>query len=119
LFALSMTASAISYRPQKFMSEYLIHRRILLKPHHEPTGRTRHTQGSWSPEGLVRGVELPVPHELVIAQLPPDEGYYLLYLDETGHEITDTYHDSLEKALDQAKWEFGVAVDEWAREPGG
>ena len=28
-------------------------------------------------------------------------------------EITDTYHDSLEKALDQAKWEFGIEVDEW------
>lgn len=49
----------------------------------------------------------------MIAQLLPDPGYYLLYLDESGEEITDTYHDSLEKALDQAKWEFNVEPDEW------
>ena len=53
------------------------------------------------------------PHELVIAQLPPDEGFYLLYLDGEGNEITDTYHDSLDKAVDQAKWEIGVDTDEW------
>lgn len=99
------------------MSEYLIHRRILLKPHHEPTGRTRHTQGEWSAEGLVRGAELPTPRELVIAQLLPDEGYYLLYLDGEGNEITDTYHESLEQALAQAKWEFGVEIDEWQESP--
>ena len=74
----------IVYRIE-FMSEYLIHRRIWLKPHHKPTGRTRHTQGAWSGESLVRGAELPVARELMIAQLPPDEGYYLLYLDEKGH----------------------------------
>jgi hypothetical protein len=49
----------------------------------------------------------------MIAQLPPDEGFYLLYLDANGDEITDTYHESLEKALSQAKWEFNVEVDEW------
>lgn len=100
-------------RRMETMSEYLIHRRVELKPHHVPTGKTRHTQGVWAPEGLVRGPELPAPHELVIAQLPPDEGYYLLYLDDKGNEITDTYHDSLEQALAQAKWEFEVKVDEW------
>ena len=95
------------------MSEYLIHRRIALKPHHQPTGKTRHTQGSLLPEGVVRGDELPTPSELLIAQLPPDEGYYLLYLDKAGNEITDTYHDSLEEAVAQAKWEFDVETSEW------
>jgi hypothetical protein len=96
------------------MSDYLVHRRITLKSHHVPTGRTRHTVGTWSDEeGLVRGAELSTPHELMITQLPPDQGYYLLYLDERGNEINDTYHESLEKALDQAKWEFNVEFDEW------
>ena len=95
------------------MSEYLIHRRITLKPHHRPTGKTRHTEGFLLPEGLVRGPELPAPYELVIAQLPPDDGYYLLYLDKSGNEITDTYHDSLEEALAQARWEFDVEHSEW------
>jgi hypothetical protein len=95
------------------MSEYLIHRRITLKSHHQPTGKTRHTQGFLHPKGVIRGAELPRPDELVIAQLPPDEGYYLLYLDKAGNEITDTYHDTLEEALAQAKWEFDVEPSEW------
>lgn len=100
------------------MSDYLIHRRLALKSHHVPTGKTRHIQATLGPEGLIPGPELPAPHELVIAQLPPDEGYYLLYLDEKGDEITDTYHESLEKALAQAKWEFDVDVEEWEEASG-
>ena len=33
----------------------------------------------------------------MIAQLLPDPAYCLLYMDESGEEITDTYHDSLER----------------------
>jgi hypothetical protein len=96
------------------MLDYLVHHIITLKPHHRPTGRTRHTSATISDEGeLIPGPELLPPHSLMIAQLLPDPGYYLLYLDENGEEITDTYHESLEKVLDQAKWEFGVEPDEW------
>ena len=95
------------------MSDYLIHRQIALQEHHKPTGKTRHTEGVLTPEGVVPGTELPTPSRLTIAQLPPDEGYYLLYLDDQGNEITDTYHESLEDALAQAKWEFDVDPDEW------
>jgi hypothetical protein len=42
-----------------------------------------------------------------------DSGYYLLYLDETGEELTDTYHDSLEKAFSQAEREFQCKEEEW------
>jgi len=101
------------------MSDYVIHRRILLKHHHTPTGKTHHTVGLWSEdEGLIRGKELPNPSELLIAQIEPDEGYYLLYLDNEGREITDTYHSSLEEALAQAEWEFGVKTDEWQKGSG-
>ena len=96
------------------MSDYLIHRKITLKSHHVPTGETQHTHGVCTPDGeVVSGPELPTPSALMIAQLPTDRGYYLLYLDEQGNEITDTYHDSLEKAVEQAKWEFQVEPDEW------
>lgn len=44
------------------------------------TGNTRHYQGSL----------LPVPHSVEIVQLPPDDGFYLLYLDKNGQEQTDT-----------------------------
>jgi hypothetical protein len=94
--------------------EYLIHHLITLKPHHRPTGNTRHPSGTISDEGeLIRRPELLQPHALMIAQLLPDPGYLLLYLDEDGEEITDTYHESLEKALDQANWEFNIEPNEW------
>src|SRR2546429_373327 len=96
------------------MTNYSFHRRIVLKPHHVRTGKTRHTQATWSDsEGLIRGAELPVPHELMITQIKPDPGYYLLYLDANGNEITDTYHETLESAMEQAKWEFNVEPNEW------
>jgi hypothetical protein len=95
------------------MADYVIHRRVTLASHHVPTGNTRHTQAILTADGFIRGPELPPPHELLIAQLPPDEGYYLLYLDDQGEEITDTYHDSVDKALAQAKWEFDVDPEEW------
>ena len=95
------------------MSDYLIHQKITLGAQHVPTGKTRHTHGIVIPEGLIAGEDLPTPSELIIAQIPPDDGYYLLYLDSQGDEITDTYHDTLEQALDQAKWEFQVEPHEW------
>src|SRR5688500_12298327 len=96
------------------MSDYLVHRRITLQLQHRLTGKTRHREGYISDEGeLIRGPDLPAPHALMIAQLSPDPGYLLRYLDEDGEEITDTYHDSLEQALDQAKLEFNVEPDEW------
>lgn len=95
------------------MSDYLIHRRITLQEHHQPTGKTRHTKGVVTSEGVVPGTELPAPSRLMVAQLPGDDGYYLLYLDDQGNEITDTYHESLEDALAQAKWEFDIDPDEW------
>ena len=96
------------------MKDYLVHRRIVLKPHHLPTGKTRHTMATWSGDlDLSRGAELQALHELVIARITPDPGYYLLYLDASGKEITDTYHETLEKAMEQAKWEFNVEANEW------
>ena len=79
-------------------------RRATLGDQHHPTGRTRHFRG---------GVLLPPPSQLQIAQFSGDSGYYLLYLDDSGNEMTDTYHDSIDAALSQASWEFGITRDEW------
>jgi hypothetical protein len=77
---------------------------IRLGPQHKPTGRTRH---------LVGGAPIAKPSALRIVSYDGDPGFYLLYLDTEGKELTDTYHDTLEAALDQAEWEFGVTPDEW------
>jgi hypothetical protein len=52
---------------------------------------------------------------LTVAQRGPDIGYYLLYLDDQGEEMTDTYHETLDAALAQANAEFGVTKGEWRK----
>ncbi len=84
--------------------EYQILRRIRLGPAHQPTGATRHYWGN---------IELPPPHELQIVRYPGDKGFYLLHLDENGEWQSDTYHDTLEDALEQAWREFRVRPEEW------
>ena len=51
--------------------------------------------------------------ELKIINYPEDSGYYLFYCDDKGFQITDTYHDSITAALEQAELEFKVKPDEW------
>ncbi|HXM18440.1 MAG TPA: hypothetical protein VN934_06470 [Candidatus Tumulicola sp.] len=42
-----------------------------------------------------------------------DTGYYLLYYDSRGERQNDTYHDSLELALNQAFLEFKARPEDW------
>ena len=77
--------------------------RVTLDPfRHKSTGKTSHWLGS---------EELPAPSALCIAEL--ESAYYLLYLDDEGSELTDTYHESLQGAFAQAEFEFGVTQGEW------
>ena len=62
-----------------------------------PTGRTRHIR-----DGEAEGAFA----QLAIARYPDGAGYYLLCLDAEGAVVTDTYHDSVEAAVEQADYEF-------------
>jgi hypothetical protein len=62
--------------------------------------------------GPAGSVEFAPFKALEICQHPGDAGYYLMYEPETGYG-TDTWHLSLEDALHQAEWEFGVLKNEW------
>lgn len=77
---------------------------------HSRTGNTRHFRG---------GRELlELPHELRIEKYQHSDGsidYYLIHCDSLGNELTDTWHDSLERAMKQAEREFGVQPNEWQR----
>lgn len=53
------------------------------------------------------------PSELKIGQYKGDNGYYLLYIDCNGNEITDTYHETINQAFEQASYEFNIKNDEW------
>jgi hypothetical protein len=87
--------------------------RINLQPHHQPTGNTKHYLGS--PEGVRQ--EFPRFVSLSIAQFEGDAGYYLLYHPEQGSG-TDTWHLSLDDAMHQAEFEFGVRREEWQQSAG-
>ena len=93
------------------MSEWIELLRLQLKGREEfkATGFTRH---------YANGGLLPEPVALSIVQCNNDRGhtgFYLFYLDETGEEQTDTYHDDLDGAFRQAELEFCVQKSDWTK----
>jgi hypothetical protein len=82
---------------------------IQLGKEHAPTGKTLHTLG---------GQPLPAAVSLQIVQLGGADGYYLFYLDGSGKELTDTWHETIDRAMKQAEREYGVKKSDWlARAP--
>jgi hypothetical protein len=66
----------------------------------QPTGNTRH---------VVAGTEVKEFAALAIATYESDaEGVYLFYCDPSWNVITDTWHEDVASALDQANFEFGL-----------
>jgi hypothetical protein len=56
---------------------------------------------------------MPPAAALAVVQYPSDAGYYLLYLDVAGNEVTDTWHASLDDALSQAEHEYAGIGARW------
>lgn len=91
------------------MSNQIAIRKVTLGEHHLRPGRTKHTLVD------AKGARpFPPFTSLVITRslLPNENGYYLEHLCADGLG-TDTWHQSLEDALYQAEWEFGVQPSEW------
>jgi hypothetical protein len=82
-------------------------KRVTLGPHHQNPGRTKHTMND------AKG-RRPFPSftSLEIAHYHGSVGYYLFHICADG-QMADTWHTSLDDALYQAEWEFGVRPDEW------
>ncbi len=87
------------------MSTEIILKQAVLTDRHIPTGRTVHRIG---------GNVVPPPAALQIARYEGDPGFYLFYCSATGEVVTDTYHETLDAALDQAEFEFGIRRSEWS-----
>jgi hypothetical protein len=83
--------------PPQELGEAKVLKYAVVTPEVEPTGATRHTVG---------GVEIGPASALAIARHPADEGIYLFYLDDYGAVVTDTWHESLDDALNQAAFEY-------------
>src|SRR5579864_6330210 len=81
--------------------------RVTLGANHLRPGRTRHVIAD------SRGQrEFPPFVELEIAKYPGDDGFYLLHISVDG-SMADTHHSTIEEAIHQAEWEFGVQRAEW------
>lgn len=62
------------------------------------TGRTRH---------VVSGQEVSDFAALAIVKYDSDSGVYLFYCDKNWNSVTDTYHENVDRAIEQAEFEFG------------
>lgn len=81
----------------------------VIDERHEPTGWCVHKVG---------GAPLGPVHALAICRAaPPDEGFYLFYCDDDYNPLTDTWHHSLDDALDQAELEYRGVQATWRECP--
>ena len=85
----------------------LVLKRVQLESH-QHVSRTRHTV---SDDGGERA--FPPFTELVIAADPGATSCYLFHVCADG-QVADTWHLSVEDALSQAEWEFGIQPDDWS-----
>jgi len=85
------------------MSDARIIKAVLLRPEHRVTGETFHERD---------GVPVGRPSRLIIVEF--GDGYNLIHLDEEGAELTDTFHESVDDALQQAAFEFTIDPNEWS-----
>jgi hypothetical protein len=74
---------------------------------HHHASRTKHE--IWDGDG-----HRPFPPFVVleIAAHPGEETCFLFHLCADG-QVADTWHQSIQEALDQAEFEFGVKCEEW------
>ena len=84
----------------------LVLKRVRLGAHH-CASRTRHTISDTSGKRA-----FPPFIELVIAADPGETGCYLFHVCADG-QVADTWHQSIDEALGQAEWEFGVQPKDW------
>jgi hypothetical protein len=82
-------------------------KRAMLGSQHLQPGRTKHTI---TDKDGTRA--FPPFKSLEIAHNPGSPGYYLFHICADG-QVADTWHESLDDALEQAEWEFGVQPQEW------
>ena len=89
------------------MPELITRKKVTLQPHHLRPGRTRHYIKD------ANGHREFAPFvSLEIASYPEEKSCYLFHISENG-EMADTWHESLQDAIEQAEFEFGVRKDEW------
>ena len=74
------------------------------------TGKTAHLQVVGS-AGELDVAAVPDPN--VVEVVEQAGAIYLLRLDDRGHCIADTWHESVDAAKEQATFEFGIEAGDW------
>lgn len=74
------------------------------------TGKTTHLHGVPS-AGTIELTKVPDPR--VVEVVEQDGAFYLLRLDDEGRCIADTWHESIDGAKAQARFEFGIEEGDW------
>jgi hypothetical protein len=77
-----------------------------IEQRHKPTGNTEH---------IVAGRKVTNIAGLAICQYESDAGFYLFGCDSEWNSITDTVHESIEEAKDQAEFEFENTHQTWIK----
>lgn len=72
----------------------------------EATGKTEHTHIGKSANPTVG---------LAICKYENEDGYYLFGCDLNWESGTDTLHESVEEAIEQAEWEYGDLSGAWMK----
>ena len=86
------------------MSGMIAIKRVALNEGHLRPGRAKHSYD---------GKEFPPFVSLSIGQYPDETGFYLMHICEDGR-AADTWHETIDDALHQAEFEFGVRADDWS-----
>jgi hypothetical protein len=82
-------------------------RRVKLEEHHLNPGRTKHTISD------ANGIRpFPPFTSLAITRYGEGNACYLMHICD-DNSVADTWHETLDDALYQAEWEFGVRPEEW------
>ena len=71
---------------------------------HRPTDKCRQIVASVL-QGPIAG--------LAICQYPGESSYYLLGCDTEWQQVTDTWHETLEQAKEQAEFEYDGVTSTW------
>jgi hypothetical protein len=71
---------------------------------HRPTGNCRQ---------VISGAEQGPAAGLAICRFEDKEAFYLFGCDADWNPVSDTWHETLEKALDQAEFEYEGISDTW------
>lgn len=80
----------------------------------QATGNTKHTLGILGPNRPE--VESELPNALTVVIEANDEGILLLRFDKCGEFCGDTWHQSIDEAMEQAHFKFGISTSDWSKD---